>query len=335
MSERIERQLRWRNYIIIGVMILGAVMICALSAGLILRSFQPSRKIPFVVQPGASVQTLVELAGERAHPEAITLGPDGFLYSGSFCTGEIWRISPEGDLEIYLAEDSGVSAASGMAFAPDGTLYVVDREDCDPRRSTSSVKRISPDGMVDAWGRVSTDQILNGLAFDANGHLYATDSQDGVVLVFDDAGNPSEWWRIPEPFDDSLPTGITYDTARDALIIADSNNGAIFRVPIVDGSAGESQVLLDDPSRALDGLTQDEQGRIIATVINTSEVIRIDENGSVTILAQNFREPSDAAYLDGRLYVTNFDSVSLAPFVSILIDPSLPFTIDVIDLAAE
>ena len=120
MSERIERQLRWRNYIIMGIMILGVVLICALSASLILRSFQPSRKIPFAVQPGATVQTHVELDGERAYPEAITLGPDGFLYSGSFCTGEIWRINADGDenLETWLEANSGTrySAPPSIPF---------------------------------------------------------------------------------------------------------------------------------------------------------------------------------------------------------------------------
>jgi len=335
MSERIERQLRWRNYIIVGVMILGVVLICGLSAGLIVRSFQPSRSIPVAVQPDVTVQTLVELEGDRAYPEAITIGPDGFLYSGSFCTGKIWRISPEGDLENWLEADSGVNAAFGMAFAPDGTLIVVDREDCDPRRSTSRLVRITPDGSVDEWSRENTGQILNGLAFDADGRLYATDSQNGTVLVFDEDGVSSIWWELPDSGDEPLPTGIAFDAEHNALIIADSNNGVIFRVPIEDESAGQPEVLFEDTQRALDGLTFDDEGQIIFTAINTGEVIRLGEDGSVTTLARDFREPSDVAYLDGRIYVTNFDSVSLAPIISILIDPSLPFTIDVIEINAE
>jgi sugar lactone lactonase YvrE len=210
---------------------------------------------------------------------------------------------------------------------------VVDREDCDPRRSTSRLKRIAPDGTVAEWGSVSTEQILNGLAFDANGRLYATDSQGGTVITFDENGEPSIWWQIPETFPDPLLTGIAYDAERNALIIADSNNGAIFRVPVENNS--ESEILFEDDTRALDGLTLDEDGRIIFTAIDTGEVLRLEANGAVTTLARNFREPSDVAYLDGRLYVTNFDSVSLAPIVSIIVDPSLPFTIDVIDMSGQ
>ncbi|HLA45807.1 MAG TPA: hypothetical protein VJZ27_20330, partial [Aggregatilineales bacterium] len=55
----------------------------------------------------------------------------------------------------------------------------------------------------------------------------------------------------------------------------------------------------------------------------------------MTVLARDFREPSDVAYLDGRIYVTNFDGVSLAPVISLIIDPALPFSIDVIDLRGE
>jgi sugar lactone lactonase YvrE len=321
------------NYLVFAGFILAALAICALSAVLIVRSFQGERKEPFPAQEGIIVETLVKLPGDRAYPEAVTLGTDGYLYSGSFCTGELWRISPQGKLETWLKAGSGIAAVSGMAFDSDGILYVVDHGNCDPRHSVSSIKRVLPDKTVESWGEVNEDVILNGLTFDANGVLYATDTQRGEVLTFDEQGSAAVWWELPSEPNDALPTGITYDPNNNALVIADSGNGIIYRVAIgEDGQAGVVQTLFERSQRALDGLTLDDQGRVIFTSFDDDRILRLEPTGETTILARDFRDPSDVVYQAGRIYVTNFDGVSLAPFISLILDPSLPFTIDVIDL---
>jgi len=333
---RNQKQMAARNYMVIAFFMLAVILICVFSAALIVRSFQPARRVPLSDIPSVTVETLVTLEGERAYPEAMTLGKDGYLYSGSFCTGELWRINPDdGALETWLPAGAGIGAASGMAFSEDGTLYIVDRGDCDPRRSTVSLKRILPDKTVEEWGSVTNDEILNSLAFDAAGLLYATDTQLQQVRVFDAAGQPSVWWEVPFVRDDPLPTGLTYDAQRHALLVADSGNGIIYRVPIgEDGAAGLPETLYDRRERSLDGLTMDERGNIYFTSYDNNEVVLLQPDGSTTILARDFREPSDVAYLDGRVYVVNFDSLALVPIVTILIDPSLPFTIDMIDIRA-
>jgi sugar lactone lactonase YvrE len=328
-----QRSLTRSNYLTFAGFILAALAICFVSAVLILRSFQGERKEPFPAQEGVTVETLVELPGDRAYPEAITLGTDGYLYSGSFCTGELWRISSQGELEVWLKADSGIASASGMAFDSDGILYIVDHGNCDPRHSVSSLKRVLPDKTVETWGTVGEDVILNGLAFDSNGVLYATDTQRGEILSFDNQGSAAVWWELPSQPNDALPTGITYDPNTNALVIADSGNGVIYRVAIgEDGQAGTVQTIFERSQRALDGLTLDDQGRVIFTSFDDDRVLRLEPSGETTILARDFRDPSDVVYLDGRIYVTNFDGVSLAPFVSLILDPSLPFTIDIIDL---
>ncbi|MFP4321956.1 MAG: SMP-30/gluconolactonase/LRE family protein [Anaerolineales bacterium] len=335
-ESRPSTRARLRAYMPFLVLIVAAVAICMVSAALIVRSFQGERREPFIGDvPGTTVSTLVELPGDRAFPESITLGPGDFLYSGSFCTGEIWRIDPQaGTLETWLAADAGIEAVSGMAFSPEGWLYVADRGSCDPRAGVSSLKRVSPEGVVEEWGEVTDDEIINSLAFDARGTLYATDTQLGQIRSYDDDGAFNIWWEVPADPNTARPTGLAYDTARDALVVADSGNGIIYRIGIdARGQAGEIAVLYEDDRRELDGLTLDDTGRVIFTSYDNARVMRLTETGAALILAQNFREPSDVAFLDDRVYVTNFDSISLAPLIGWVLDPSLPFTIDVIDLS--
>ena len=139
--------------------------------------------------------------------------------------------------------------------------------------------------------------------------------------------------ELPNNRNDAQPTGITFDDRDNSLIIADSNNGYIYRVLIDETNMpGTVTVLYDRSQRSPDGLTLDDDGRIIFTSYDNNEVVRLEADGTTTVLAKDFRSPSDVAFLEDRIYVTNFDALSLAPVMSILFDPSLPFTIDVIDL---
>lgn len=325
-----------RGYGVLIGLVLSTIGICAVTGWLLIQSFQANRQVPFGVLSGATVSTLVELDGDRAYPESITVGNDGYLYSGSFCTGEIWRIDPaDGTLETWLPAGSGIEAVSGMAFAEDGTLYIVDRLDCDPRRGGASLKRILPDQTVEDWGEVTNDEILNSLVFDRDGRLFATDTQLGQVRVYDAEGKPTIWWELPNDPREPLPTGITYDAALHSMIVADSNNGSIYRIAIDDeGLPGAVELIYQSSQRSYDGITLDERGLVIFTAYDNGEVMRLERDGSTTTLARNFRNPSDVAVIGDRIFITNFDSISLTPILSIVFDPSLPFTIDVIDLSS-
>lgn len=328
--EKNQRQLNRRNNIVIAGFIVSIIFICGLSAVLIVRAVQGDRREATASFEGVTVDAFVEFDDEEAYPEAITVGADGNLYSGSFCTGEVWRISPEGAVETLV--DGGISSVYGLAYSPDDLLYVVDHGDCEPGNAASSIKTVDMDGNVAEFTEADDSLILNGLAFDGAGVLYAIDAQNGEVRTYDAAGESNVWWELPE--NDPRPTGIAYDEARNALIVADSNNGIVYRVTIgEDGELDDIETLYEREERELDGLTVDDQGRVIFTIYDTNRVALLDENGQFEILAEDFREPSDVAYLDGRIYVTNFDSISLAPVISWMIGPSLPFTIDVIDLS--
>jgi sugar lactone lactonase YvrE len=329
---------RRRFFSVMLFFLVALLIICGLTVLLIRSAFNTDRREPVAVLEGVVVDTLVELPGEKAYPGAITVGPDGNIYAGSFCTGDIWQITPTGEFETWASsDDTGIGAVSGMIFAPDGSLYVIDRRDCDPRRGQGEIKRISADGQaVEQIGDLDNDEVPHSITFDQNGVLYFTDTQRGTIIKLNDLGEFETWWELPKVNDETQPTGIAYDAVTDDIIVADTSAGLIYRLDF-DAERGPMLLatLYTADERELDGLTVDDLGRVIFTIFDTHKVARIELNGETTILAEDFREPSDVAYADGAVYVTNFDSISLAPVVSFLIDPSLPFTIDKIQLPAE
>ncbi len=306
------------------------IVICGLTVLLIRNALLNDRREPSPVLPGVSVETLAELPGDDVYPEALTLGLDGNIYVSSYCTGDILRVTPDGEVDTYYSGDD-IGAASGLAFSPTGALYVVDGRDCNPRRWTATIKRIAPDGeTVERVSDVDENDIPNALAFDEDGRLYMTDTQNGTIRRLEDDAF-LDWWQSPD--NDARLTGLAFDPTTGTFIVADTEYGKLWRVGFDnEGRALEGELLFEREDRALDGISLDEQGRVYVTLFNVNQVALWQAGLGFTILADDFREPSDVLYLDGQVYVTNFDSVSLAPLVGWLLEPSLPFTVDVIDL---
>ncbi len=317
--------------VVMAILIVALLLICGLTLVLVRNTITGTRREPQPVLAGVQVQTFVELPGNRAYPDSITVGPDGNLYVSSYCEGDIWRITPDGDLEVYFDGDQGIGAASGLAFGPDGSLYVIDGGNCSPRRWSATLKRIAPDAqIVERVSNIGTEDLPNALVFDATGNLYVSDSRTGIIrrLEGDDF---ITWWDAPSG--NASLTGLAYNTLTNSLIAADTANGILYSIPIeADGAAGNPQVLVDNTDDELDGLTVDERGRIFFTKYSRNQVAMYQPGFGITILAEDFREPSDIAYVDGVLYVINADAVSLAPLISLIVNPSLPFTVDQIIL---
>lgn len=331
VSMRSTESRRRSATLVIGFVVIALLLICGLTLVLIRQALTGTRSEPQPVLPGVTVETFVELSGNRAYPDTVIVGPDGNLYVSSFCEGDIWQVTPDGEVNTYFDGDDGIGAASGMAFGPDGSLFVIDGGSCSPQSWSASLKRIDP--MAESVERVSNideEDVPTALTFDGDGNLYYSDSRTGEVRRLED-DNFIVWWAATS--EDASLTGIAYDMLNNAIVTADTATGIIYSIPInEDGTAGEADVLVDNTENELDGLTVDTQGRVFFTQYNQNQVAMYQPRFGVTILAEDFREPSSVAYLNGAIYVTNVDSISLAPLISLLVEPSLPFTVDVITL---
>ncbi|MCS7070107.1 MAG: hypothetical protein NZM00_01265, partial [Anaerolinea sp.] len=79
-----------------------------------------------------------------------------------------------------------------------------------------------------------------------------------------------------------------------------------------------------------DGITVTNDGTIYTAALGQNGIARVDD-GDLDYIAGMFRGASDVAFAPpNRLYVTNFDQAAL---VLPLIQPQLPFAIDVIELS--
>jgi sugar lactone lactonase YvrE len=93
----------------------------------------------------------------------MTLGPDGLLYVSSRFDGHVYRLVRDDHAELFATE---LGVATGLAFGPDGWLYVGDR--------AGTILRVSPDRQVETFATLPASVAAFHLAFGADGCLYAS-----------------------------------------------------------------------------------------------------------------------------------------------------------------
>jgi len=286
-----------------------------------------------------TVTEFAALPDDDAYPAALAVAPDGRVYTGSYKTGKLWVVTPQGEVSAVITSGEPLTAITGLTVAPDGTLYIVDQSDADPRTDGGSVKRMTTDGVVspfatipDERGFISPDDI----SLDAAGNVYVSDRARAEVWRFNADGSGAVQWWIPPLLDgvtSYAPTGLAYDTLNNAVLITDGTNDTIYRVPV--DAPTNSQLLYSHAKRAnppgFDGLTVTPQGVIYVAALGQRGIAR-SEGSELVYIAGLFRGPSDVDYAaPDKLYVTNWDQFSLAVDTA---KPFLPFTLDVITFGA-
>ncbi len=335
--QRIQALPRAQRIIIFSAFIIGGVLlIVVITVALILGSFNTGRDLSVALVEGITVREFAILPDDDAYPASVTVGPDGTVYTGSFATGAVWSITPDGAVTEIPGTRAAIGAVTGLTIAPEGSLYVVDQNDASALTVGGSVKRITPAGAIDDFAVLDDERgflLPDDLALDATGNLYVSDRGRREVLRFAPDGMGTVFWTPPDPDSEPppAPTGLAYDAAHDALIITDSNRDNIYRVSI---ATGETETLYEhagDFAPGLDGVTITPDGTIYAAALAQNGLVMLN-NGELEYVVGVFRGISDVAYHANRLYATNFDSYSL---IVSLVRPHLPFALDVIELAGD
>lgn len=326
----------------------GLFFIIALFAFLALQAFNASPR----EQASAQVETVgvaefATLPDEDSYPAAVTVAPDGTVYTASYVTGAIWSISPaDGTVTELSSTRDAIGSVTGLTVAPDGTLYVVDQLNSDIRAAGGTVWQITDAPTNPTINNFTTINDARGfiepeaITLDSSGYMYVSDRGRGEVWRFDpDGTNGIRWWTAPVVIAETqpAPNGLAYDPTHNALIITDTISNVVYRVSIPD--AQTVTIYLHGArqgSPGFDGVAITPEGHIYLTLLEDGAVALLTENddpitpGSLTMIAAPFRGASDIAFTivpTPRFYVTNFDQVSL---VLPGIRPQLPFALDVI-----
>jgi len=214
-------------------------------------------------------------------PEGPAFDAEGNIFFVNWLTSSIMRATPDGEVTEYF-NTGGIPA--GLAFHPDGSLYVADEGD-----DIHGLMRITPDGQATILVNEFEGTPLNGandLVFDANGVVYFSDPWKtslenpvgGFYRYFPDG-------RL-EQLDSGLafPNGVALTKDGSAVILAETMRNRLLRYEIeADGTVGERTVWAStyEPSGA-DGMAFDAEGNLYVAHFSGSAVDIFDASGMMT-----------------------------------------------------
>lgn len=299
-------------------------------------------------EPTATMETANKLevvksfdASRNELPEGIVIDEAGNIYVSlglpgfaGGTSGEIWKISPDGAETVLVEID--VPPAAGLAVDALGNVYYAHPTNADD--STTGVYRLTSDGGTERLPGTENIVLPNGLAFDKQGNLYASDSIRGSIwrIPPDGAAAAEEWFQhellggCPDlPFG---ANGVAYWKGN--FYVANTAKGLLVRIPIlIDGSAGEPEIVagVDDcnPDElfGMDGIALDVDGNIYALLVLQNKLVVIDPvTGDVTELLNaddnGLWNPASIAFGTGKsdrrsVFITNFAVLEPIP------DPNL------------
>jgi len=213
------------------------------------------------VLAGDGVPGTSEGIGTRARfsePFGIVAAPDGTIFVADAGHAHlIRRVAPDGRVSTVaggargfsdgLGSSAAFSTPSGLALAPDGTLYVADT-------GNHAIRRITPDGSVSTLAGDGSPGYADGPAHQArfngpigvavapDGRIFVTDTYNdrirvidvnGIVTTLAGSGQPGADDGVADSASFDTPTGLAFD-ADGILYVADIGSG-IVRVVDMNG----------------------------------------------------------------------------------------------------
>ncbi len=123
----------------------------------------------------AAVDTLLPGAGAA---NGLTMGADGALWYSDFSGGHVYRVDVSTGTRTRVTAPSAIRGANGVAFGPDGRLYVDSYE-------TGTLIALTLTGTMES-GRATVAMGLgnpDGLGFDASGRIYVGDNAGRLIRL--------------------------------------------------------------------------------------------------------------------------------------------------------
>src|SRR5215475_3072036 len=110
----------WQRRLVFFV-IFGAILLVLLGVSLLLvnnalnNNGVRATSVPLISD--VTVSQFAALPDDNSYPESVAVALDGSVYTGSYVTGAIWKITPAGDVSEVPGTRDGIGAAMGIAVA--------------------------------------------------------------------------------------------------------------------------------------------------------------------------------------------------------------------------
>ncbi len=192
-------------------------------------------------------------------PDTLAMDGDDNLYVADADNFRIRKITPDGVVSTVAgsgrqgnkegaAEEAEFVYPTGVAVAPDGSLYVADR-------GAHRIKRVTPTGIVMIVAGTGEQGYHDSLAYfskfnqpmtvaaDNGGNVYVADAgshtirrigSDGNVMTVAGSGEPGDRDGLREEAQFYWPTGVSVDIEGN-LIVSDSKNHRIRKILLPQG----------------------------------------------------------------------------------------------------
>jgi len=279
---------------------------------------------------------------------------------------------PEKWADIPLHPATGKAFPMGIAFGPDGDLYVVDNQGWSGAPDLQFHGRILRLTITEE-GEVVRTRVLarnmehpNGIRI-RDGYLYATQStlskvkdpsgllmscvykfslDDENVEVTNTLDDPNIWTTfLTYNLDVQYGAdGIVFDKEGN-LYVGNFGDGAVHKiVPNPDGTVKSNEVWAKDPERlqSTDGMIFDDEGNLYIADFSANAIGMVTPDGKVTRLAQSpdtdglngeIDQPSEPIVWNGKLVISCFDLVTGPDKVNT--KHELPATVCYLDLSEK
>ena len=251
-------------------------------------------------------------------------------------------------IDVPVHPETGIAAPMGIAFGPDGDLYICDNQGWSGKPELQEKGRILrlriKDNMVIKCTAVAYNmEHPNGVRI-RDGYVYVTQSclpkvshPSGNLVscvykfALDDEGiaitNTLEDKNILTTFVTENPKiqygvdGIEFDKNGD-LLVGNFGDGAVWRVKFnEDGSVKEQFVWAQNPEELVstDGMFMTEDGNLYIADFCVNAVAKVSPDGTITRIAQSgdcsgfdggLDQPGEPIFWNGRLVLSCFDIVT-------------------------
>jgi hypothetical protein len=218
------------------------------------------------------------------YPETIAHNPrtDKFLL-GSFREGAIYQVEQDGSV-ARLVDDPRLCSVLGIAVdSARGRLWALSSDlGASLKPSPGGAKSLAavavydltrgkPLYYVDLAGLAEGPHLANGIALDAAGNAYVTDSFAPAVYKVDAQGRASLFVSSPQFAGEGISLNGVVVHPDGYLLLIKKSDGALFKVPLAD-PARFSRVRVEKPLVGGDGLTLIGTNELIVIANQTPEL---------------------------------------------------------------